>query len=174
MAAKRGRPKNPPNIKEMLHDVIPIDDIFDGTEKKLYKNLVKIYMSDFDIDDLTSSDMDDIFDLAKNKVMEIRLLSKLKDTNAKGLDSLYSTIDKMKKQNEKIKENLSSRRKDRINPKQYSGKSIVDLVAAFDDSKKAEYMDKVRKMRENEEAVLEKRKDYSGNRYDVEEIKETE
>ncbi len=39
-----GRPKNPPKIKEILKGVIPVDDIFDKEEKKIYESLIDIYL----------------------------------------------------------------------------------------------------------------------------------
>jgi len=69
-----GRPKNPPKAREMLKKIIPIDDIFNEDEKRIYESLIDIYLKDFDKDDLTSSDMDDVMSLAMNRVLEIRLL----------------------------------------------------------------------------------------------------
>jgi pyridoxine/pyridoxamine 5'-phosphate oxidase len=42
----------------------------------------------------------------------------------------------LRKQTEKLKENLATRRKDRIDPKKYAGLSIVDLAIEFDQSQK--------------------------------------
>lgn len=162
----RGRPKNPPKFKEMLKEVFPIQDIFDEQEEKIYNSLIDIYLNDFDEGDLTSSDMDDIMCLAMNKVLELRLLKTSKGNPDKQID-ISTSIEKMRKQTEKIKENLSSRRRDRINPNEFKGFSIVDLAVSFDSTRKMELEDKIRKLREEEEEMLEKRKDYAGNRYDV-------
>ena len=69
--------------------------------------------------------------------------------------------------NEKIKESLSSRRKDRVNPNELKGFSIVDLAVAFDNDKKLKLKEKVDKLKEEEREMIEKRKDYDGNRYDI-------
>lgn len=163
---KVGRPKNPPTHKEMLQEIIPVKDIFDKEEEKIYSALTEIYLKDFDKEDLTSSDMDDIMSLAMNKVLEIRLLRSSKGDADKQIDT-SAAIERLKRQTEKIKENLSSRRKDRINPNEFKGFSIVDLAVAFDLSKKRRLADKIELLKQEEKEIVEKRKEYTGNRYDV-------
>lgn len=162
-----GRPKNPPSHKEVLKSIIPINDIFDDDEVRIYESLVDIYLQDFDEGDLTSSDMDDIMSMAMNRVLEIRLLKSSKCDTTKHLD-VSTAVEKLRKQTEKIKENLSSRRRDRINPNEFKGFSIVDLAVAFDSDRKKVLEEKDKQLRVEEEAVKEKRKGYHGNRYDVE------
>ena len=163
---KRGRPSNPPTAKKMLKGVLPVADIFDDGEVELYNTLVSLYLEDFDTDDLTASDMDDIWDLAKNRVLEFRLLKDSKGKPDRQLD-IAAAIERLGKKNEKIKENLSSRRKDRINPNEFKGFSIVDLAAAFDNNKKLILEEKAIKLKKAEKAMKEKREDYTGNRYDA-------
>lgn len=163
---RRGRPKNPPKAKEMLKEVIPIDDIFEEEEKKIYESLVDIYLNDFDKEDLTSSDMDDIMSLAMNRVLEIRLLKASKGEAEKHLD-ISNAIEKLRKQNDKIKDNLSSRRKDRINPNEYKGFSIVDLAVAFEQNKKKALLEKGKKHKLEEEKILKMYNEHDGNKYDA-------
>lgn len=166
MANKRGRPRNPPKAKAMLKEIIPVADIFDEDELPIYHALVDLYLKDFEDEDLTSSDMDDVMSLATNKVLEIRLLKSSKGDAAKHLD-ISAAIEKLRKQNDKIKDNLSSRRKDRIDPARVKGLSIVDLAVAFEDEKKQALQDRVAFLSGEEQEVLEDRKEYIGNRYDV-------
>jgi len=161
-----GRPKNPPKPQEMLKEVIPIDDIFEESEKKIYYSLVDIYLNDFDKDDLTSSDMDDIMSLATNKVLEIRLLKSSKGDPAKQLD-ISNAIEKLRKQTEKIKDNLSSRRKDRINPHEHKGFSIVDLAVAYDQQRKQKFAERVRVNKQEEKEDLVEYNKFEGNKNDV-------
>ena len=161
----RGRPPKPPSTKEMLKEVLPIENIFNEEEVDYYKQLVDFYLKDFEAEDLTSSDMDDIFDLAKNKVLEFRLLKESKDSPDRQLDTA-AAIEKLGKKNEKLKESLSTRRKDRIDPNELRGFSIVDLVAAFNHEKKLQLKEKADKLREEERELLERRKEYHGNKYD--------
>jgi len=163
---KMGRPKNPPKPQEMLKEVIPIDDIFDETEKKIYYSLVDIYLNDFDKDDLTSSDMDDVMSLATNKVLEIRLLKSSKGNASKQLD-VSNAIEKLRKQTEKIKDNLSSRRKDRINPHEHKGFSIVDLAVAYDQQKKQKFSDRVKLNKQEEKEALIEYNKFEGNKNDI-------
>lgn len=163
---RRGRPKNPPKAKEMLKEVIPIDDIFDAGEKKIYESLIDIYLHDFDKDDLTSSDMDDVMSLAMNRVLEIRLLKSSKGEAEKHLD-ISNAIEKLRKQNDKIKDNLSSRRKDRINPNEYKGFSIVDLAVAFEQSKKKKLLKRHEQNKGEEEEKLEDYRQFTGNKNDA-------
>ena len=161
-----GRPKNPPKAKEMLKEIIPIDDIFKDDEKKIYESLVDIYLKDFDSEDLTSSDMDDVMSLAMNRVLEIRLLKTGKDSTDKQIDA-STAIEKLRKQNDKIKDNLLSRRKDRVNPHEYKGFSIVDLAVAFEHKKKKELLEKVEINREEEIEANKQFAKFEGNRYDL-------
>ena len=163
---KMGRPKNPPKPQEMLKEVIPIDDIFDESESKIYYSLVDIYLNDFDKDDLTSSDMDDVMSLATNKVLEIRLLKSSKGDASKQLD-VSNAIEKLRKQTEKIKDNLSSRRKDRINPHEHKGFSIVDLAVAYDQQKKQKFADRVKLNKQEEKEALIEYNKFEGNKNDI-------
>ena len=153
MSKKVGRPKNPPKPKEMLKNIIPIKDMFSKDELIIYESLIDIYLKDFDNDELTSSDVDDLMNLATNKIIEIRMLKDSRDTAASHLD--YSnSLEKLRKQNDKIKDNLSARRKDRIDPNEFKGFSIVDLAVAFDKEKKEAMERKSRKMRSEQEVML--------------------
>lgn len=167
-----GKPKKP-IIKKLIKDLLPKDDIFDETEKELYEDYIDAYLSDFDKDELISSDMDDIMNLAMNKVLAVRLLKESRGDPDRQID-IAATLEKLDKRNEKIKESLSTRRRDRINPNELKGFSIVDLAVAYDQDTKAKHNDKMEKLRAEEARMLEKRKDYKGNRYDTEENKKVE
>jgi len=168
-----GRPPNPPTPKKMLKELLPINDIFNEEEADLYYQLIDVYMEDFDIDDLTSSDMDDILDLSKNRVLEFRLLKGSKTSVDKQLDTA-AAIEKLGKKNKEIKENLSSRRKDRVNPNELKGFSIVDLAVAFNNDKKVVLKEKMLKLKQEEEEAIKRREDYLGNRGDSIDVSEGE
>jgi soluble cytochrome b562 len=164
--AKVGRPKNPPKVKEVLAGILPVNEIFSEEEVKMYKQLIEVYVADFDKEDLSSGDLDDIMDLAKSRLLEFRILKTVKDNPGAVLD-ISRALETIRKENSKLKESLSSRRKDRYNPNEYKGFSIVDLAVAFDDQKKIALDDKLKKFKIKEDEVIEKRKDYHGNRYDI-------
>jgi len=161
-----GRPKNPPKPKKLIKDLIPIEEIFSEEEASIYYDLVDVYLADFDQEDLTSGDMDDIMDLAKNRVLEFRLLKTSKDSADRQLD-ISAALEKIRKENKVLKENLATRRKDRINPNELKGFSIVDLAVAFDEEKKYKLQEQIRKNRVEEEEALKNREGYTGNRYDT-------
>lgn len=165
-ASNMGRPKKPPAPKKMLKEIIPVKNIFSDEELEIYNSLVDIYMDDFENDNLTSVDIDDIMVLATNKVLEIRLLTSSKGNVDKHLD-ISNSIEKLRKQTEKIKENLSARRKDRINPNEYKGFSIVDLAVAFDQDKRSQMEAKAKNLKKEQEEAVKLLKDTPGNRYDV-------
>lgn len=168
MVEKRGRPKNPPTPKEILKNLMPVDEMFDEDEIPIYNSLIDIYLKDFDTDELTSSDIDDIMTLSTNKVLEVRLMKGSKGNAGKHLD-MSQGIERLRKNNEKIKENLSSRRKDRIDPNEFKGFSIVDLAVAFDDAKKAKLEEKARKLKAEQDEFIDKLES-SGNKNDIDSI----
>lgn len=162
-----GRKKGPPAPTKLIKEIIPINEIFTDPEASLYHDLVDVYIADFDKEDLTSGDMDDIMDLAKNRVLEFRLLKTSRDDADRQVD-ISAALEKMRKENKVLKENLSTRRKDRINPNEFKGFSIVDLAVAYDDDKKQKLQEQIRKNIAEEEQAVKDRGGYTGNRHDVE------
>lgn len=152
MSRRPGRPKNTASYKDLLSEFIPAADIFDDNEKKMYDGLVAIYLKDFDEDQLTANDMDDIISIAMNRVLEFRLLKTSKGDSDKHMDASAS-IERLRKQTDKLKENLATRRRDRIDPKKYSGFSIVDLAVGFDSAKKKEIYAKAERFRSEEQGL---------------------
>ncbi|MBV5346641.1 hypothetical protein JZU46_00190 [bacterium] len=154
MTRSVGRPKSPPKARELLKNIIPVEDMFSETELGIYNNLVDVYLKDFDEDDLTSSDIDDLMNLSVNKVLEVRLLTSSKNNSNDHLN-ISTSLEKLRKHSDKIKENLASRRKDRIDPNEFKGFSIVDLTVAFDDAKKLKLENKARDMKLEQESLIE-------------------
>ncbi|HLD90967.1 MAG TPA: hypothetical protein VI911_08145 [Patescibacteria group bacterium] len=161
-----GRPKNPPSVRQLLTEIMPIGELFAEDELNIYTSLVDIYIKDFDDDELSASDLDDVMTLATNKVLEIRLLRTSKGDANRQLD-ITASVEKLRKQTEKIKESLSSRRKDRINPNEHKGFSIVDLAFAYDQTKRGTLESKVRQLKEEDEASKKLVREHPGNKYDV-------
>lgn len=174
MANKKGRPKNPPKFKEIFSSLLPSADIFDEKELEIFNGLINLYLNDFDESQLSASDMDDILSLAMNRVLEIRLLKSAKGSTDTQIDA-STAIERLRKQTEKLKENLATRRKDRIDPKKYSGLSIVDLAVEFDSDKKDLMMAKSKLFSDEEDIMRESdllignRNDQDAEVFDVEE-----
>ncbi len=165
--AKPGRPKKP-KIKKLIKDILPVDTLFTKDESSMYDDYLAAYMADFDTEELISSDMDDIMNLAMNKVLAYRLLKESKGNIDSQLD-VASALEKLDKRNDKIKEGLSTRRKDRIDPNKLKGFSIIDLAVAYDQDVKRDQVEKLRKLRAEEKDLLKKRERYSGNKNDIDE-----
>jgi len=163
-----GKPKP---IKKLIKDILPTKDIFDEAEAEMYDDFINAYLSDFDKDELISSDMDDIMNLAMNKVLSFRLLRESKGDTDRQLD-IAATIEKLDKRNEKLKESLSNRRRDRIDPNELKGFSIVDLAVAYDQEVREKQLRRINKIRKEEKEMLKSRENYDGNRYDVAEVNE--
>lgn len=161
-----GRKKGPPAPKKVIKEIIPVEEIFTEDEAALYHDLVDVYMGDFEQDELSSGDMDDIMDLAKNRVLEFRLLKTSKNDADRQVD-ISAALEKIRKENKVLKENLATRRKDRINPNELKGFSIVDLAVAFDEDKKFKLQEQIRKNKIEEDAAIKAREGYMGNRYDT-------
>jgi len=142
MSRGPGRPKNPPKFKDLLNELIPSSDIFEPQELEMFNGLVGLYLNDFDESQLSANDMDDIVSIAMNRVLEIRMLKNVKGHPDAQIDA-STAIERIRKQTEKLKENLATRRKDRIDPKKYAGLSIVDLAVAFDSDKKQIMYDRI-------------------------------
>lgn len=159
-----GRPKNPPKFKELLQRFIPAADIFKDDEREMYEGLVGVYLRDFDESQLTANDMDDIMSIAMNRVLEIRLLKLSKNDPTVQIDA-STAIERLRKQTEKLKDNLAARRKDRIDPRKYGGFSIADLAVAFDNERKDEDFERAVRFKKEEEEVS-KSKLLIGNRDD--------
>lgn len=163
MAAKIKKPR----IKKLIRDLLPKENIFSEDEGRMYDDYVDAYLADFDEDELISSDMDDIMNLAMNKILSYRLLQESRSDVDRQID-VAATLEKIDKRNEKLKESLSTRRRDRIDPNELKGFSIVDLAVAYDQDVKRKQLERIEKLREEEKAMLEKRAEYVGNRYDAE------
>jgi len=159
-----GRPKNPPNFKEILNDLIPASEMFTEDELVMFNGFVNIYLKDFDESQLTANDIDDVMSIATNRVLEIRLLRAAKDDPDKQID-VSTAIERARKQTEKLKENLAARRKDRIDPKKFGGLSIVDLVVAYNEEEKSKKFSKAAEFIKEEEAIIQS-EPLIGNRYD--------
>ena len=99
-----------------------------------------------------------------NRVQEVRLLTYGKETPSKLIDA-SQTIERLRKNTEKLKDSLAARRKDRVKNFGRDGLSMVDLVVMYEKKRKEALEEKTRAMLREEEQFLEERTD-SGNRND--------
>lgn len=163
----RGRPKKV-DFKELLDKVLPVSDLFTEEEIVVYDGLIDVYLQDFTTTELSANDIDDVMTMATNKIFERRLLKESKNNPTQQI-SIATAIDKLRGQTNKLKENLASRRKDRIDPKRTTGLSIVDLVVEFNERKSEVHKDKLKKLKrlKKEEDEIKKSDLLIGNKNDA-------
>lgn len=152
-------------LPELISGVFPTYQTLDKKERVIFNNISATYLKDFENEELSYSDMDDVFSLAMNKILELRLL-KVNKTKPKALNELFIPLEKLKKQSEKLKEALSNTRKDRKKQTLKTGVSILDLAAAFDEERKAGLEKKEKELLRNEKEFLKNRAS-GGNKDDM-------
>jgi hypothetical protein len=143
-------------LPELIAGVFPTYQTLDKKERVIFNNISATYLKDFENEELSYSDMDDVFSLAMNKILELRLL-KANKTKPKALADLFIPLEKLKKQSDKLKEALSNTRRDRKKQTLKTGVSILDLAAAFDEERKI-------KLEKKEKEILEREREFLKNR----------
>ncbi len=123
----RGRKLSP----ELVKKLIPQRGVFTSAEKKRFTGIVVQYLSDFKNEEPTASDCDDIFEIAKSDVLEMRVLQATRDDPA-ALIASNQFLEKINKRKNVAKENLSARRSDRKDSRLNQSITIVDLVVQYD------------------------------------------
>ena len=90
----------------------------DKKEQDRFMSYVKEYLKEYGKKgaELTISDMDDIATLCINNIMITRLYKEAKGPD-RSIADVMAAVDRFKKDNVKLKENLASTRKDRVDPK---------------------------------------------------------
>lgn len=152
-------------LSELIAGVFPTYQTLNKREMVVFNNISATYLKDFENEELSYSDMDDVFSLALNKILELRLL-KANKKKPKALSDLFIPLEKLKKHNDKLKEALSNTRKDRKKQTLRTGVSILDLAAEFDEERK-------KQLEEKEKEILEKEKEFlktripGGNKDDI-------
>jgi len=145
--------------REQIKSFLPDRRVMKDAEEEVYFYTVfNSFLSDFDLDELSSSDIEDIVSLAVNRVLENRLLA-ITASDPNLLMDAAATIEKFRKHSEKVKGNLASRRSDRIDPKNKQNFSIVDIVHAYDAKKKSDFQDRIDALEKEKGEFLDTRKD---------------
>ncbi len=147
-------------LTEALDKVYPIYHTFDKDEKTLFMNIVTTYLKDFAKEELSYTDLDDVFSLGTNKVLEFRLYKE--DSSSK----TFQALEKIKKQNEALKESLATRRKDRLKDAHKAGITILDIAAQFDEKRLEQKAKEERRQLRAGKKVL-KDSGFQGNAKDI-------
>lgn len=138
-----------------------LDVLANRKEQEVYYNYINLILKDFDVEDLTASDIDDIITLALNRVIEYRLL-KGGAKNPMLILEAAPTIEKFRKFSEKIKGSLASRRVDRIDVKNRPAFSVVNLAATLDENDKADYEQRIKDLETKADNYVAPKRDEEG------------
>ncbi|MEA3340240.1 MAG: hypothetical protein U9R15_09765 [Chloroflexota bacterium] len=152
-------------LSSLISGVFPTYQTLNKKEMVIFNNISATYLKDFENEELSYSDMDDVFSLAMNKILELRLL-KTNKARPKALIDLFVPLEKLRKQSDKLKEALSNTRKDRKKQTLKTGVSILDLAASFDEERKEKLEEKEKQLLKNEKEFL-KTRSPSGNKDDM-------
>jgi len=147
----RGRKLSP----ELVKKLIPKRGIFTPIEKTRFTGIVTQFLADFKNEEPTASDVDDIFEIAKADILEMRVLAATKNDPAV-LVSSNQFLEKIYKRKQSAKENLASRRVDRKDSRIGQEISIVDLVVNYDAATKKADEERVASLLKEEEATAKK------------------
>jgi hypothetical protein len=133
-----GRKLSPDLIKKLM----PQRGVFTAAEKKRFTGIVVQFLADFKNEEPTAADVDDIFEIAKSDVMEMRLLQATKN-DPQGHIAVSQSLEKIYKRKQSAKENLSSRRVDRKDSRSDLDVTIVDLIVIHDRTEKKAQQEKI-------------------------------
>jgi len=149
----RGRKLSP----EMVKKLIPERGVFTTEEKRRFTGIVVQYLSDFKNEEPTASDADDIFEIAKSDILEMRILKATKNDPAAMIHS-NQALEKIYKRKQTAKENLAARRTDRKDDRHAREITIVDLVVNYDNEQKQVEKQRVERLLEENKETDEKLK----------------
>ncbi len=121
---------------ELIKKLIPQRGVFTPAEKKRFTGIVVQYLADFKNEEPTAADVDDIFEIAKSDVMEMRLLQATKNDPQAHI-AVSQSLEKIYKRKQSAKENLASRRVDRKDSRSDLDVTIVDLIVIHDRAEKS-------------------------------------
>jgi hypothetical protein len=126
--------------EELLELVVAAKEICENkTEQTRFMGYVKEYLKEYSKKgtELTISDIDDIATLCMNNIMITRMYKTAKNNADISVADVMASIDRLKKDNVKLKENLASTRKDRVDPKAGQIITVSDLISEYEQERHA-------------------------------------
>jgi hypothetical protein len=140
---------------DKLNTIIPVAEIFSGDEiPRFYKYFGEVVKELGQEDSLRFSDYEDIAQLCKNKILEDRLLiSYKKEKKEAQVYEIMNALDKFKKENAKIKEQLGSVRRERFDPRTAGDITLQDLLVSYDRDAKSKMQERLDALAEAEKEV---------------------
>lgn len=146
------------NLDEgLLEVIIAAKEVCVGKEEERFMSYVKEYLKEYGKKgtELTISDIDDIATLCMNNVMITRLYKEAKK-DGNSVADVMAAVDRLKKDNIKLKENLASTRKDRVDPKAGQILTVNDLLEDYLQHRRVSFEDRKKQYEEEEEEYRDK------------------
>jgi hypothetical protein len=118
--------------ESLLEIIVAHKDVCIGNEDKRFMSYVKEYLKEYSKKgtELTVSDIDDIAQLCLNNIMITRMYKDSKKADVSVAD-VMAAVDRLKKDNVKLKENLASTRKDRVDPRAGQVVTVSDIISEY-------------------------------------------
>lgn len=119
--------------ERLINIIVAHKDVCIGKEEERFMDYVREYLKEYSKKgaDLTISDMDDIAQLCLNNIMITRMYKDAKKADTSIAD-VMAAVDRLKKDNVKLKENLASTRKDRVDPRAGQVFTVSDIIADYE------------------------------------------
>jgi hypothetical protein len=109
---------------EQIEIIIPTKKLFNPEEKTRFLSLYKLYLKQFSKDQkLETSDMVAIATLCKNQILEDRIYAE-----AETIADAMASVEKLKKENAKINDQLAANRSQRVDPRAGQDITMVDVL----------------------------------------------
>jgi hypothetical protein len=121
--------------EDLLELVVAAKEVCESkAEQTRFMSYVKEYLKEYSKKgtELTVSDIDDIATLCINNIMITRMYRSAKNNPEVSVADVVASIDRLKKDNVKLKENLASTRKDRVDPRAGQTITVSDLISEYE------------------------------------------
>jgi hypothetical protein len=142
------------DMEAVMQVIAPLSEIFKPEEQKRFMAYFKLYIQEFSLSDshLTISDLDDVATLCKNKILEDRLLAASRKEPA-GIAEYMPAIDKLKKENKSLKDQLAATRTQRVDPRSGKEITVLDILYEYEQRSRESLDDKLKQYEEEEQEI---------------------
>lgn len=138
--------------EEQLEIIIPTKALFKEKEQERFISFLKMYLRQFGRDaNLEVSDLVAIATLCKNHILEDRIILEAAST----ADAMLP-VEKLKKENSKLIEQLAATRVQRVDPRAGQDFTIMDVIDIYEREEKASIKQRLESDLKEEEAFKDK------------------
>jgi len=132
--------------EEELEIIIPTKTLFSPEEQKRFMAFLKMYVRQFGKQgELEVSDLVAIATLCKNHILEDKIIKEAEST----ADAMQP-VEKLKKENAKLTEQLAATRQQRVDPRAGQDFTVMDLIADYQTQRREDIDEKIRRYKEEE------------------------